>query len=114
MPWQNHAGRRTLDKDQRMSEGDLLHVVATDNISPSRRFFGQVLIWGSALVLVLVAMAQVAQDAGWLDFGFANWRPTLYGYVFMPSACAGVRFWSRESRASASFSCCLRRCLSFR
>ncbi|MGV8986923.1 MAG: carbohydrate ABC transporter permease [Cypionkella sp.] len=64
-----------------MSEGDLLHVVETDNISPARHSFGQALIWGSAAVLALVALAQVLQAWGGSDFGFANWRPTLYAFV---------------------------------
>lgn len=69
-----------------LSEGDLLHVVATDTISPGRRAAGQALIWGSAGLLVLVALAQLMQDFGGRDFGFANWRPTLYTYVIF-SVC---------------------------
>lgn len=64
-----------------MSEGDLLHVVETDNITPARRAFGLVLIWGSAAVMALVAAAQLLQAFGGQDFGFANWRPTLYAYI---------------------------------
>ena len=65
-----------------MSEGDLLHVVATDNIGVARRGFGLLLIWGSPAVLALVALTQVLQSFGGYDFGFSNWRPTLYAYVF--------------------------------
>ncbi len=61
--------------------GDLLHVVTNDNISGQRRMFGHVLIWGAAGVLVTVAMMQTLQVAGRADFGFANWRPTLYAYI---------------------------------
>ena len=62
--------------------GDLLHVVTNDNISPGRKAFGRATVWGSAGLGLLVAAAQVAQMQGWQDFGFQNWRPTLYAYVF--------------------------------
>ena len=66
----------------RMSmQGDLLHVVTTDDISPRRTLIGRAMIWGSAGLLVLVAALQTLQLAGWADFGFANWRPTLYAYI---------------------------------
>lgn len=64
-----------------MSEGDLLHVVETDNITPTRRGLGLALIWGSAGVMALVAAAQALQSWGGYDFGFVNWRPTLYAYI---------------------------------
>jgi multiple sugar transport system permease protein len=60
--------------------GDQLHVVTTDNIAPGRMALGRLLIWGSAALLVLVAVLQSLQTLGWLDLGFANWRPTLYAY----------------------------------
>jgi multiple sugar transport system permease protein len=64
-----------------MSTGDLLHVVTNDNIPEARKRLGRGLIWGSAAVLLLVAILQTMQVLGWRDFGFANWRPTLYAYV---------------------------------
>lgn len=60
--------------------------MTNDNISDSRRLAGRVLIWGSAVIMVLVALAQWAQQQGIADFGFANWRPTLYGYCLW-AAC---------------------------
>jgi multiple sugar transport system permease protein len=63
------------------SEGDLLHVVTNDNISAGRKAFGRAIIWGSAAVMGLVALMQTLQSAGQADFGFTNWRPTLYAYV---------------------------------
>ena len=69
-----------------MSEGDLLHVVASDNIGPTRRILGLALIWGSPAVLALVALVQMLQVWGGFDFGFTNWRPTLYAFVFY-AAC---------------------------
>ena len=64
-----------------MSEGDLLHIVTNDNISPARATFGRVVIWGSVGVLALVAVLQALQVYGGQDFGFSSWRPTLYAYI---------------------------------
>jgi len=69
-----------------MSAGDLLHTVTNDNLSAQRVALGRWVIRGSAAILVLVAAAQGAQVAGLRDFGFTNWRPTLYAYVIW-SAC---------------------------
>ena len=64
-----------------MSQGDLLHVVTADDISDSRKLFGRAIVWGSALVVALVAAAQAAQHAGLMEFGFSTWRPTLFAYI---------------------------------
>ncbi len=64
-----------------MSDGDLLHIVTNDAISARRRRLGAIVTWGSAALLLAVACLQVLQSVGWRDFGFANWRPTLYAYV---------------------------------
>jgi multiple sugar transport system permease protein len=63
------------------SSGDLLHVVTNDSISAGRKTFGRVMIWGSGVLLLVVAAAQAAQAVGSAGFGFENWRPTLYAYV---------------------------------
>ncbi len=66
-----------------MSEtGDLLHVVTNDNIPAGRKAFGRALIWGSAALLLLTALMQTLDRTGVVSIGFANWRPTLYAYVF--------------------------------
>lgn len=64
-----------------MSQGDLLHVVTADDISQGRQLFGRAIVWASALIVVLVAAAQAAQQMGKVDFGFTTWRPTLYAYI---------------------------------
>ena len=64
------------------AEGDLLHVVTRDDLSPARRATGRALIWGSFGLLVLVALAQTLDAAGRVDLGLTNWRPTLYAYAF--------------------------------
>lgn len=61
-------------------QGDLLHVVTNDDISPSRQRLGRLIVWGTGLAMLAMAAAQTAQELGWADFGFVNWRPTLYAY----------------------------------
>jgi multiple sugar transport system permease protein len=69
-----------------MSSSDQLHVVTNDEISATRRRVGRALVWGSAGLMALVALAQAAQTLGWRDFGFTNWRPTLYAYCLWATA----------------------------
>ena len=64
-----------------MNQGDLLHVVAADDISAGRRRFGHAIVWAALLLLAAVAAAQAVQWAGYADFGFQTWRPTLYAYI---------------------------------
>ena len=54
--------------------------MTNDTISDTRRNFGRAIIWGSGLLMLAVAAAQVAQMQGLAAFGFANWRPSLYAY----------------------------------
>jgi multiple sugar transport system permease protein len=69
---------------------DLLHVVTTDNITPRRIAMGRALVWGSAGVLALTILVQALFEYQRIPFGFANWRPVLYAYVFWAvSLCAG-------------------------
>ena len=63
-----------------MTEGDQLHVVTLDDISDTRRRAGQVMIWGSFAVLVLVAALQWLDRDGALGLGWDTWRPTLYAF----------------------------------
>ncbi len=63
------------------STGDLLHTVTSDNIAPQRILAGRVIIWGSALLLAGLTIAQFLKEYEYVTFGFANWRPVLYGYV---------------------------------
>jgi multiple sugar transport system permease protein len=80
-----------------MSEGDLLHVVTSDTISPRRRTAGRALIWGTGALALLVALVQALNAAGIINlsglqvFGiteisFQTWRPTLYAYCLWATA----------------------------
>ncbi|SMY09900.1 carbohydrate ABC transporter permease [Flavimaricola marinus] len=63
------------------TEGDLLHIVTADDISPGRQKLGKFLIWGSAALIVVVAALQVWRGTATPEAGFANWRPTLYAFL---------------------------------
>ena len=81
-----------------MSSSEHLHVVTSDDISVGRIRFGRALIWGSAGLLALVALAQAAQALGWQDFGFATWRPTLYAYCLWATALCWAQVIIRGER----------------
>lgn len=73
-----------------MSQGDLLHVVTNDDISESRRAAGRIIMWGSAAILLVVALLQLLDQEGVVPLGFSTWRPTLYAYVLWATAmCVG-------------------------
>jgi multiple sugar transport system permease protein len=76
-------------------DGDLLHVVTTDTITPRRQALGQALIWGSAAIMGLVFLIIGLASYEVIEPVFATWRAGLYAFVL----------WSR---ASARFSSCLR------
>lgn len=56
--------------------------MTNDNIPDARKRLGRGLIWGSAALMLVVALAQLAQSMGWQNFGFTTWRPVLYAYCF--------------------------------
>lgn len=64
------------------SEGDLIHVVTSDEISPARRRLGKLLFWGSTAILALTFLWLGLSEAGAIDYEVSNWRPALYAYVF--------------------------------
>lgn len=63
------------------SEGDLLHTVTADTISDSRKRLGKAIVWGSALLTLVLAGWQFAHDTGRIAVGFDTWRPVLYAYL---------------------------------
>lgn len=65
---------------------------------------GRALMWGGAGVLALVAILQTLQVTGRADFGFVNWRPTLYAYLFWAIAlCWGQVLTRGEDGKRALF-----------
>jgi multiple sugar transport system permease protein len=71
---------RPFSRRQAELSAEHLHVVTSDTITDGRRRLGQALVWGSAGVLAVVGAMQTLQTLGSSDFGFQNWRPTLYAY----------------------------------
>jgi len=64
------------------ANGDLLHVVTTDDISPRRELIGRVMVWGSAAVLALSFVVLYLAQNGAISLSFETWRPVLYAYLF--------------------------------
>jgi multiple sugar transport system permease protein len=64
------------------SEGDKLHIVTSDHMSPGRILAGRILVRVAALVLVILLIVQALYEFEHISFGFENWRPVLYAYVF--------------------------------
>lgn len=58
-----------------MSEGNFLHVVATDDISDSRKMLGLAMVWGSAALLAGIVGLIAFTDT------FETWRPGLYAFL---------------------------------
>jgi multiple sugar transport system permease protein len=69
-----------------MTQGDLLHVVTSDNISDGRRRFGRLIVWGTGVLMLAVAALQTAEAMGQGVLQFDTWRPTLYAYCLWATA----------------------------
>ncbi len=63
-------------------QGDLLHVVTLDRITPRRVLLGRLLIWGSAGLMALSFLVLGLSEFGVIETRFATWRPALYAYLF--------------------------------
>eukprot|EP01037_Dinobryon_pediforme_P015326 gene15326-15471_t len=50
-------------------------------VSAQRRNLGRSLVVLACLSMIAMVIAQSAQVAGWAQFGFVNWRPSLYAYL---------------------------------
>ena len=71
------------------TDGDLLHTVTADNISDSRKRLGKLMVWGTALFCVMLALQQTIYQSGRVSIGFETWRPILYAYMLWATAlCA--------------------------
>ncbi len=71
------------------TQGDLLHIVTSDTISPRRVRAGRVLVWVAGLGFLGVAAWQILFASGRVPWGFDNWRPVLLAYLVWATAlCA--------------------------
>lgn len=70
-------------------DGDLLHTVTSDRITPARLKTGRAMIWGTAGLFLALALLQLAHDRELTTLGFGTWRPVLYAYLLWATAlCA--------------------------
>jgi len=67
-------------------QGDLLHTVTLDNISDKRKKLGKLLVRGTAMLGLTLAIWQFAYETGRLSIGFDTWRPVLYAYLLWATA----------------------------
>ena len=72
-------------------QGDLLHVVTADDISPGRALFGRAIVRAAAAGIAVVALLQVLDQRGTLALGWTSWQPTLWAFVVWAVALC----WSR-------------------
>ena len=63
------------------TEGDLLHVVTLDDITPARVRRGKLLIWGGAAVMGLSFLVLALSEYGVIPWQFETWRLGLLGYL---------------------------------
>ena len=77
------------------TEGDLLHTVTADTISDTRKRMGKLMVWGTALLCVGLALWQFAHETGRVEAGFANWRPILKAYVLWATALCAAQVMVR-------------------
>ena len=59
-----------------------LHVVTSDDITPTRILWGRVLVWGSAAIMALAFLILGLAEAGVIGYEVPTWRPALYAYLF--------------------------------
>lgn len=71
------------------SEINTLHIVTSEVTSKSRQRLGQILVWGSGALLLLIALLQTLATNDLINLPWETWRPTLYAYVLWGCAlCA--------------------------
>lgn len=62
-------------------QGDLLHVVASDDISRRRAAVGRAMVMGSTGLMALTFLTLGLAEAGIVESVFETWRPALYAYL---------------------------------
>jgi multiple sugar transport system permease protein len=62
-------------------EGDQLHIVGAQELSPARRMAGRALLLLASLALLATLLVQILDKSGTAPLGIATWRPLLYAFV---------------------------------
>ena len=62
-------------------QGDLLHIVASDDISRRRTAVGRAMVMGSSGLMALIFLTLGLAEAGVVESVFETWRPALYAYL---------------------------------
>jgi multiple sugar transport system permease protein len=69
-----------------------------------RRRIGRALFWAASALLLVLALIQILYRSEVIGFGFANWRPVLYGYLLWSAAlCAWMVLTKGERGHQALF-----------
>lgn len=84
------------------AQGDLLHTVTADDISPARMAFGRAIVWGSFGLMLALGAAQFLHQRGSLSFGFDNWRPVLYAYCLWATCLCWSQVLTRGEQGKRS------------
>ncbi|KAJ54748.1 sugar ABC transporter permease [Actibacterium mucosum KCTC 23349] len=84
------------------NEGDLLHTVTSDQISPARIRTGRLMTWGAAALFAALALLQALHEAGHIGAGFDSWRPVLYAYLLWATALCAAQVVTRGEKGKRS------------
>ena len=78
-----------------VTEGDQLHIVTSDHMSPGRILAGRFLVWATALLLLTAIAVQALHEYAVIAFGFDTWRPVLYAYLLWAIALCAAQVLTR-------------------
>ena len=67
-------------------ERDPLYVVTPSIVSEKTKKFGHIIVWGTFILMLIIALIQWLHTLEKISFGFETWRPLLYAYILW--ACA--------------------------
>jgi len=60
---------------------DPLYVVEPQAVNPKNQLIGKTLVWGTFLLMIILAFFQFLKSNEIISFGFETWRPVLYAYI---------------------------------
>ena len=67
--------------NHKIIERDPLYIVEPLFINRKKKLIGQLLVWGSFSILLLLVLLQFLKVNERVSFGFQTWRPILYSYM---------------------------------